>query len=504
MIQRALRRAADWNIPVAGLARVQCPHPIAIRSLATPATVSVFIAAFRLTTRLIVAAVLLLHGQIVFAQMGGGAPGGNAPAFVDPKFSDKLYEAGGPQGREAKDGAIILSVTIEGNNSISQNFILSTMQSREDRHFDKGTFNRDISTLYRTNLFKKITPYFTEGPDGVHIRLIVDERPIIKAVIFRGNERLDDRQLSKHAGIQKGDPLDPISLNSAKSRLIELYQDKGMNQIDIQIAQGLKPGQREVEFIINEGPVERLNKIGFVGNQAFSTEILKTKISSRDALGGLRSYMFNKASDAKMEADRDALMGYYRSLGYFDARVEFRKDYNTRGDFIDLTFVISEGQRYKIKSVSIVGTKRYQPSELLPHMKLTTGEPFLQQKKQADEKFLRDLYGAQGHIFSEVIGELVYQPNNEVDVVYNIGEGDVYRASEVRVHIDGDHTKERVVMQPLGTIRPGSILNGPAIDDAERRLKNTTIFNNDPSQGTVPNIRIEPPSDLGKGLGPDY
>ena len=451
--------------------------------------------------QMVIPASFIVSGSIAFGQMGGGAPGGNAPAFVDPKFADKLYENGGPQGREAKDGAIILSVSIEGNSSISQNFILSTMQSREDRNFDKETFNRDISTLYRTNLFKKITPYFTEAPDGVHIRLIVEERPIIKAVIFRGNQRLEDRQLSKHAGIQKGDPLDPISLNSAKSRLIELYQDKGMNQVDIQIAQGLKPGQREVEFIVNEGPVERLNSIRFIGNQAFSTEILKTKISSRDARHGLTSYMFNKASDYKIEADRDALMGYYRSLGYFDARVEFRKDYNTRGDFIDLTFVVSEGQRYKIKSVSIVGTKRYQPSELLPYMKLKAGEPFHQPNKQNDEKFLRDVYGAQGHIFCEVIGELVYQPNNEVEVVYNVGEGDVYRVSEVRVHIDGDHTKERVVMQPLGKIRPGSIANGPEIDNAERRLKYLNIFNNDPSQGTVPNIRIEPPAGVDREFG---
>ncbi len=454
-----------------------------------------------LINRLVIPATLVLNGSVAFAQMGGGAPGGNAPAFVDPKFSDKLYEAGGPQGREAKEGAIILSVSIEGNNSISQNFILSTMQSREDRTFDKETFNRDISTLYRTNLFKKITPYFTESQGGVHIRLIVDERPIIKAVIFRGNQHLDDRQLSKHAGIQKGDPLDPISINSAKSRLIELYQDKGLNQIDIQIIQGLKPGQREVEFLVNEGPVERLNKIRFVGNHAFTTDILKTKISSRDALGGIRSYMFNIASDFKMEADRDALMGYYRSLGYFDARVEFRKEYNTSGDFIDLTFVVSEGQRYKIKSVSIVGTKRYQPSELLPYMKLKAGDPFLQPNKLHDEKFLRDVYGAQGHIFSEVIGELVYQPNSEVDVVYNVGEGDVYRVSEVRVHIDGDHTKERVVMQPLGKIRPGSIANGPEIDNAERRLKYLNIFNNDPSQGTVPNIRIEPPAGVDQEFG---
>ena len=37
----------DWSIPVAELARVQSPHFMAIRSLATPATVRVFIAAVR-------------------------------------------------------------------------------------------------------------------------------------------------------------------------------------------------------------------------------------------------------------------------------------------------------------------------------------------------------------------------------------------------------------------------------------------------------------------------
>ena len=92
-----------------------------------------------LVIRLVVPVTLAINGSLALGQMGGGggAAGGNAPAFFDPKFSDKLYENGGPQGRETKDGAIILSVTIEGNSSISQNFILSTMQSREDRTFDE-------------------------------------------------------------------------------------------------------------------------------------------------------------------------------------------------------------------------------------------------------------------------------------------------------------------------------------------------------------------------------
>jgi outer membrane protein insertion porin family len=299
--------------------------------------------------------------------------------------------------------------------------------------------------------------------------------------------------LTKHAGIQKGDPLEPITINTAKARLIELYQDKNMNQVDIQVVSGLKPGDRDVEFIINEGPVERINTIQFVGNHAFGSDLLKARIKSRDARGGITSYIFNKASDNKLDADRDALMAYYRSLGYFDARVEYRKEYNSRGDFIDLTFVVDEGQRYTIKSVSIAGTKRYEPSELLPYMKLKANDPFLQLNKSYDEKFLRDVYGAQGHIFCDVVGELVYQPGNQVDVIYNVGEGDVYRASEVRVRIDGDHTKERVAMQPLDKIRPGSIINGPAVDSAERRLRYLNIFNNDPSQGPIPSIKIDRP-----------
>ena len=102
---------------------------------------------------------IALQASVGFGQMGGGMPGGgdNAPAFSEPKFSEKMYEAGGPRGREATDGAPILSVTIEGNSSVSENFIVSTMQSRQDRTFDKETFNRDISSLYRTNLFRKIS-----------------------------------------------------------------------------------------------------------------------------------------------------------------------------------------------------------------------------------------------------------------------------------------------------------------------------------------------------------
>jgi len=430
----------------------------------------------------------------------GQGPSGpqGMPAFNEPSFKERLYEAGGIAQREKHDGKTILSVRVEGNQSISESFILSQMQSREDRPFDKETFNRDMSALYRSNLFRKIDSYIDETDEGVHLRLIVSERPIIKAVEFLGNERLNEGPLRKHSGLQKGDALDPISVNSARGRLIELYQDKGMNQVDIQVVKGLKPGEREVHFLINEGPVERLNSISFVGNEAFSTELLKARIKSRDSRYGITKYVGNICcSDLKLSEDRDGLLGYYRSLGYFDAKVEFQKAYNETGEFVDATFVIYEGDRYSVSSISISGMERYTQDELLPHLKLKANDPFLLSKKLQDERLLLDVYGAQGHIFCEVEGEVIYQPEKRmVDIVYKVKEGDIYRSSDIRVHIDGDFTKRHVVLQPLRNLRPGDTIDKRELDGGKRRLLYSTIFNTDPTRGDVPRIEVQPVAGL--------
>jgi len=160
---------------------------------------------------------------------------------------------------------------------------------------------------------------------------------------------------------------------------------------------------------------------------------------------------------------------------------------------VDVAFVIYEGQRYSVASVSIAGTERYNADELLPSMKLKSNEPFLLNNKLQDERFILDVYGAQGHIFCEVEGEVIYQPDKHmVDVVYKVKEGDVYRASDVRVHIDGDFTRRHVVLQPLRNLRPGEIIDKRELDAGRRRLIYSTIFNTDPSRGETPRIEVSP------------
>ncbi len=426
-----------------------------------------------------------------------GPAQGQLPAFDDPSFRDRLWEAGGPEYIDHRSGKLILSVTIEGESTVSENKILSHMQSRPDRAFDQEQLNRDIRELHRTDLFFKIEPYVTPSEDGegVHILLRVYEKPTVRKVVYHGNKRMEDRQLKKHSGIDVGDPIGPASVEQAKNRMLDLYRDKGFGSADIQIVEGGRPGDRNVVFRISEGELERIWDITFVGNEAFASDLLKTKIKSRDARNGLTSHMFNAADGEQFRDDQQALEAYYRRLGYFDARVDFFKRYDESGKWVYLTFAISEGKQYHVNQISVRGNKYHTSEELLSGMTLKAGEPFHQDKMDRDARRIREIYGAQGFIFVDVVPEPYYLPGEKINLVFDITEGDVYRASDVRVHIAGDssYTKERVVTNLIGDrIRPGRIIDARELDHGRRRLGASGIFEVNPQLGEPPEITVQP------------
>ena len=303
------------------------------------------------------------------------------------------------------------------------------------------------------------------------LRLVVREKPTVKSVVFHGNEAIDDRQLKKHCGLDIGDPTGPSAVNAARNRILEYYQDQGFNNADVQIFSGNKLGIATSCSRSAKDQSSGSEDIQFVGNVAFSSALLKPRSRVEIARYGLTRYMFNKASQESSRSDKERLANYYRSLGYFDARVDCRIDYSDDGKFIYLTFVISEGERYSVRNVEVAGNQYYQTGEIMPLFKIRASEPFNQGSKTHDERLIRDLYGERGFIFADIVGQVKYLPNNQVDILYSVAEGDIYRASDVRVHIDGDgHTKRDVVLSRMGNVRPGKILSSVEIENGERIL----------------------------------
>ena len=88
----------------------------------------------------------------------------------------------------------------------------------------------------------------------------------------------------------------------------------------------------------------------------------------------------------KRVADIEALTAYYRSLGFFQAKVgrEVQVVNGGNRDWTMLTFVINEGPRYNVRNISFMGNSRFKDEFLSRDLKLKSGEPFNQSKMDAD------------------------------------------------------------------------------------------------------------------------
>ncbi len=441
----------------------------------------------------------LLPTKSALAQpgMGGGGGQAGAPAFVKPEFRDRVWEEGGPRIRGLRSGKLVRAIEIVGNQTISRHKILSYMQTRPDRNFDEKLLQRDIHKLYSTDLFRKIVDSTVEKADGVYVKLEVQELPTVTEVIFHGNRALNESMLVKHCGIKAGDPSNPFATNMARQRLIDLYLENGFNQVAIVVKEGDKAGDRRIYFDIAEGPKERIWNIEFIGNSSqFPSALLGTKIKSKSARHGATAYILNVANRNQIEEDKNTLGLYYRSLGYFQASVDYQVKYYDGGEFLDLKFVINEGPRFKIRNVSVTGNQFFSTETLMQALESKPGEYFHLGKMQRDQRTMRnEYYGREGFVYADIVPVPTFlEEPGMLDIVYRISEGDRYRAGEIRIHIAGDssHTKHYVPLSLIG-IRPGEFIDRREVELSEARLMRSQIFETNPTIGDPPKIEIGSP-----------
>jgi outer membrane protein insertion porin family len=403
----------------------------------------------------------------------------------------------GPPGTTPQigPGQLVVDVVIEGEYTSKDYEIQKHIHTRKDREFDADVLQGDVRRLVTSGLFRDVKTYTEQAPGGVIVRFKVFERPRIKEIKFLGNRGFSDKKLKKEIGVKEGDPLNAYAAEESRRKIEELYHTSGFPKATAAIFEGDKPGDRGLVFLINEGQLERISSVTFAGNTIASDPQLRTKIQSKP---GWFWYLFGgKVDRTKIDADAQTITAYYRSLGYFRARVSRSLDYDDNGKWLKLTFIIDEGPRYKVRNVSIEGVTKFSPEPLAKFMELKSGEYFNQSESNKDLNTLTDLYGSQGHVFADVQADLRFlEEPGTLDVAYRIKEGEVFRVGEINVKIAGEfpHTKQTVVLNRV-SLRPGDIIDTREVRNSERRLKASQLFAGNPGQndGEPPRIVVRPP-----------
>jgi outer membrane protein insertion porin family len=426
---------------------------------------------------------LLLLSPSAPAQSPGpqlAPPAGPTPAPAS------LLPAAGPR-------QLVVDVEFVGHRVTKEHQIQQHIQTRRDREFDPELVQGDVRRLLQTGLFRDVTIKTRQVNGGVVVTYEISERPRINYIKYIGNRAQSEKALGKEISLKVGDALNAYSAQESRRKIEELYHANGLPNASVTLLEGDEKEDLGLVFLINEGRLERVSSVVFEGNSIASDARLKTQVETKP--GWFWYFFRGKVDRTKIEADVQKLTAYYRSLGYFRARVGRELEYDESGKWLTIKYIIDEGPRYVVRNVSVEGNTKFASQPMLDFLKLKSGKHFNQAQMNRDLNTIVDLYGSQGHVFADVQADPRFlEEPGQLDLVYRIKEGDVFRVGEINVNIGGEypHTRQTVVLNRLG-IRPGDLMDSRKIRDAERRLKSSQLFEVDPQQGDPPRIAIRPP-----------
>jgi outer membrane protein insertion porin family len=391
-------------------------------------------------------------------------------------------------------GQQVIALEITGNKNTARSKIVQKLKTRAGRTFDAEVVERDVRELNRSGLFASVFPRTRQVEGGVIVTFEVVERPTLEYVKYFGNDRVRDKKLADTTKLKKGDPLSPYEVEEGRRKIEQFYRDKGFFQVQVTVLEGAKSTDRGAVYVIHEGEPQKVLWTSFVGNTIVSDARLKTQVQSKPGV----FWLFKGQLDPKkLDEDVERITAYYRSLGYFRARVGREYKTGEEENWVNVTFYIYEGPRYQIRNISFNGNRIIDTPKLTSELAITAGKYFDQAKLNKDLAKMRDQYGSQGYVFADIKADPRFlEEPGQLDLVYNISEGDKYRIGKVNVIVEGEypHTRRNVVLNHL-SVRPGDIADTREIRKSQIRLQRSGLFEIDPTRGVSPKIAFSRPED---------
>lgn len=345
------------------------------------------------------------------------------------------------------------------------------LKSKIGQELDNQTVTDDIKRLMATGFVDDVQSS-TEIKNGkISLTFIVTPKPLISKLRIEGNQKFDTKDLMEMVKLQPQTPLNETRLNETCTAIRNHYEANGYN--DISVMPNItreEDGQVIVVIRIDEGLRLKINNVAFEGNEVFSTFKLQNQIANRHSYF---SWILDIGlyQESQMDADKLRLRELYLTEGYLDfevkeARVEADPD---DPEYVNITFVIDEGEPYSLSSINVSGSTQVIPADLEALLKLQKGDRYNQAIERKDADALSSQYYRLGYDDVEV--EPILTPNvndHTVSIEYRIKEG---TPSFVRgINIRGNtYTKDYVLRREV-TIVPGDPYDRNKLEQTKKRL----------------------------------
>ena len=394
------------------------------------------------------------------------------------------------QAAQANDFKIT-EIIVDGNRRIETETIRSYTEIETPAVLAIGEVNDAVQRVRDSNLFETVTAEV----QGNKLKVTVVEFPTVNEVVFEGNERLGEKQLSALVRSQSRRIYSVSQVRDDANAIAEAYANQG------RIAASVEPriirrsdNRVDVIFEIAEGGVVEIERLSFVGNRTFSDRRLRRVLNTKQA-GLLRIFVQRDTYvEDRVEFDKQVLTDFYNSRGYIDFQVQaVTSELSKTKDSFFLTFRVQEGQQFSFGKITATSDlEDVDPGDFENAIKIEQGDIYSPALVENTITRMERRALELGLDFVRV--EPRVTRNNEglaLDIDFNLSRGP--RVFVERIDIAGNTTTlDRVIRRQFKVVE-GDALNPREIRASAERIRALGFFassNVTTREGSAPNQRI--------------
>jgi outer membrane protein insertion porin family len=373
-----------------------------------------------------------------------------------------------------------LIVNFTGLSNVNEEVARANMSLREGEPYDAIAIDRDIRTLYRTQLFEHIEVRLQPvGADEVDLFFDIRPKFRIASISFDGNERIRDRRLESEVTILPNQILNERRVKEGAQAIEEFYLKRGFSQarIEYEIDRNPATGFGNVIYKIREGGKYKISQVKFTGNENIKSRKLRRNIKTKKR-GIFSLFTGSGRFDAdQFDDDLEKLKDLYVEEGHLDIDIDpakVRFSYPTNRKMV-IDIAVDEGKEYKVGSIDFEGNELYKDDILRLMLRVKPGDRYRPERLDEDLERIEDFYGQFGYMESRV--RLTRVPNvttGNIDIVYQIYESEKFQVESIEIE-GNTKTKSTVVIRELA-LGPGSTFDSVRMDASRMRLENTRYF----------------------------
>nr|WP_101066345.1 outer membrane protein assembly factor BamA [Roseovarius salinarum] len=366
------------------------------------------------------------------------------------------------------------SVSIEGNQRVEPETILSYAGIARGETVSAGELNDAYQRILGSGLFEEVEV----DPQGSRLVIRVKEYPTVNRIRFEGNRRLKDEDLEGVISSSPRQVFNPDQAERDAAAITESYVQNGRVAAKVTPRIIRRSDNRvDLVFEIFEGKNIEVQRIGFVGNRAFSDRRLRRVLESKQA-GLLRAIIAKDTFVAdRIEFDKQVLNDFYQSRGYVDFRVTgVNAELTRERDGYFITFNIQEGQQFTFGEITTVSEHEgADPEAYQDVLKIRSGVVYSPTLVENSIARMERLAVKNGLDFLRVEPRITRNDRElTLDVEFALVRGP--RVFVERIDIEGNTTTlDRVIRRQFETVE-GDPFNPRAIRQAAERIRALGYF----------------------------